>query len=1210
MHYPLRSLNAFFAHSARLGSIAVLALCTTLTVWGQDSNVALAELGATAKGTGPCCDRPWATPASLALSSAPRGGGMLFGCPPDGIKGGRIDIRLIVPVDITAVEVVPYDYHGTCIQAKGIDISVDGKMIKHVDLEYGPEKPTRIPLEAHGQFVSVFVTECFPPHAAPDGKPGGFSGGWSRVRVFSTTNVADLMKPVDKFDVAVSPANIAPTSGVATGNVPEVEGQPRTTQGHPCTLWDKEDIAHYKEMLKTSKELQVQFEALKKSLDFRITQPTGVPQPLKGPDGNYRHISDLETFEGSSYGAMHNQLCLDIANLGTMYAFTGDAKYGDYCKKLLLAYADAFPNYVIGARQGFSHSPSIIFDQTLGDSIWIVQVARGYDLIHDLPSMTPEERKHIEDDFLKADARHIIRNHSMLEASTNWSAIGTCAVLTTGYATDDQEMIDTAFYGIKGTKEKATGGLFDRHFSAKAISADGLWVEGAMGYQFMALQALIMDAEMLWHHGIDMYRYRDCALKRLFDSPIEYSYPDFTAAAFHDSGHASIFGTDAYLYEYAYRRYHDPAYLQVLNQVGMHFDAHYQQFPVSVLYDRDPAKEKATPPEWKSVNFFQVGYGYLRTTTEAGTVHMALEYGPKSSHGHPDKLTLDLFALNDQLIMDPGSVWYEKPLYRRWFRTTMAHPTLVVDELDQIECGANQVVYGPANEMGMQRAWTRDAYPGVTMDRALFLTPNYVADVFGAFARLPRKMDLAWHIRGQFASDLQLSSMKFPEPVENGYNELGNVRHAQTDKPWSASITRNANVARFVAAGGTPTDVIVGDGHYALERPPTILERRTVPATIYGNAVDISGAKDAYVKSVSQEGSIEKGYGLLKIETPKGTDLCFASYYPGSFKAGGLETDSLQAFVLRDGQNVKAMYIAGGKMLKVGEASLERSEPGLAYLEKAENGSYVLANPSSTDATVTVTLPSLSGMTTFLLDGKGKRTSTGGAATKGGMVKAELKGGSKMEIASKGTGSVFEYHQAMLMKRQAVQEAALAKAREEYETRLKTRETEAKAKPAPANTILVVGAADFSGQGGGEVGISEKKRAIVGKAIGGWNDEGHWLEWTFDAPMEGYYNLTLCFCSELDKIERQIKINGELQEPFAPMVFPGTGGWANGSDDWRLMTAKNQGSDHALLIKLNQGKNAIRLTNMNARGINVNYVAVTSPDVKVTREMLATKLQK
>jgi hypothetical protein len=95
----------------------------------------------------------------------------------------------------------------------------------------------------------------------------------------------------------------------------------------------------------------------------------------------------------------------------------------------------------------------------------------------------------------------------------------------------------------------------------------------------------------------------------------------------------------------------------------------------------------------------------------------------------------------------------------------------------------------------------------------------------------------------------------------------------------------------------------------------------------------------------------------------------------------------------------------------------------------------------------------------------------------------------------------------------------------------------------------------------------------------------------------------------MDKIERELKVNGEVQEPFAPMVFPSTGGWANGSDDWRLYTANNPVSDQPLLVKLKAGKNVVRLTNTNGRGINVDWLAITSPDVKIDRQALAEKLK-
>jgi hypothetical protein len=1168
-------------------------------------DVSTMDMGATAKGSGAPFNKDW--PPNNTLQADYGGSGTMFGGP---LKGGRVDIRLIVPVDIKAIEVVPLDYHGTQ-QPKAVDIYIDGKeAMKDVQLPHNPGYPFRIALEAHGQNVGIVVTDEYPPE--PPEKEGGKAanyGGWSRLRVISSTDVASMLKTVDNYAVTAEPANIAPTGGSSdTGEKVKVVGEPRESKGHPCTLWDAEDVAHYKKMLGESKELKEQFDGLRKSLDVRITQPVGVPEPVKDDKGQWKHLSDLQTIPGTTttYGTMHNSLSLDVANLGLMYQLTGEAKYADFAKKIFLGYADADPNYGIGARPGFSHSPSRMCDQTLGDAIWMVPFARGYDFIHDYTGITPDERKHIEDDFLKLEAQQIIGNHSMLEASTNWSAIGTSAVLTIGYATEDQGLINTALYGIKGTADKPTGGLYDRHFSGKAIDSDGLWVEGAMGYQFMAMQALIMDAETLWHHNIDMYRYRDGALKRLFDSPLQFSYPDLTSPGLHDSHHGSILGTDSFLYEYGYRRYQDPAYVPILNQTGMHLDTHFQQFPISVLYDRD-REAKETPVEWKSVNFFGVGYGILRTTTEAGTTSVLLEYGPAGSHSHPDKMTLDIYAFNDQLMMDPGSIWYEQPLYRRWYRTTFAHPTMTVDELDQMMVSGQQLTYGPADGMGIERGMTDKAYPGVTLDRSVFTTPNYVADIFGGFARLPRKMDMVYHIRGQFDSQLQLEPMTFPEPVENGYNELTNVRHATTDKAWTANITRGGNVARVVAAGGTETEVIVGDGHYGLETPPSIVERRKIAATVYGNAIDISGAKEPYVKAVAQEGGLEAGYGLLKVTTPKGVDLCFTSYRPGTYKAGGLESDALQAFALMDGAQAHSLYLAGGKSLKVGANVLERSEAGLAYLEKGDTGGYILANMSPSAAKVTAKVEALKGMEAFHLDSNEKRTGAAEVSKSADAVTVDLKPMAKVEFAPKGATSIFAYREGMLRKRQDAQEAEVAKARTDCEARTKVAEAAAKEKPAPANTVLVAGAVDMSAQGDGEVKFSDTKRGAIGRTINNWNDEGHWIEWTFDAPAEGYYNLSVCYCSELDQIEREIKVNGEVQEPFAPMNFPSTGGWAGSSDDWRIFTAENPVAKGPLLLKLKQGKNVVRLTNTNGRGINVNYVAITSPDVKITRDLLGSK---
>ena len=158
------------------------------------------------------------------------------------------------------------------------------------------------------------------------------------------------------------------------------------------------------------------------------------------------------------------------------------------------------------------------------------------------------------------------------------------------------------------------------------------------------------------------------------------------------------------------------------------------------------------------------------------------------------------------------------------------------------------------------------------------------------------------------------------------------------------------------------------DSSVSLPGPPSSNGAK-VNFTLYGNAINLSGENDPYVTSVTQEGSLDAGYGLLKLRTKRaGTDLCFAAYRPGAYQTGALETDAVQAMVVTDGQAIRAMYLGGGRMLKAGGsatnslprgASIERNEPGLAYVERLANGVFVVGNPSPTDATVTVILPAL-----------------------------------------------------------------------------------------------------------------------------------------------------------------------------------------------------------------------------------------------------------
>jgi len=164
--------------------------------------------------------------------------------------------------------------------------------------------------------------------------------------------------------------------------------------------------------------------------------------------------------------------------------------------------------------------------------------------------------------------------------------IGTCSVLMAGYATDDQELINAALYGvhtaltepnqvgfrqfpppqdwIAGTPETQTHGLLNTFFAPPAIPG-GMWIEGTASYAFYVLGAYIDSAEVAWHHGLDLYRHNNAIFKNLFDFPILNSYPDLSTPILNDSQRLTIMGPPASLYEYAYRRYRDPNYLPLIN---------------------------------------------------------------------------------------------------------------------------------------------------------------------------------------------------------------------------------------------------------------------------------------------------------------------------------------------------------------------------------------------------------------------------------------------------------------------------------------------------------------------------------------------------------------------------------------------------------------------------------------------------------------------
>src|ERR1043165_4856842 len=99
-------------------------------------DVAQGNLGATARGSVAKFNKDW--PASRALNT--KKGGTIF----SPFESGTIDVRLVMPVEIKAVEITGLNY-GNTRQVNGVDIYIDGKKVTSAALPDDPGKPARIP---------------------------------------------------------------------------------------------------------------------------------------------------------------------------------------------------------------------------------------------------------------------------------------------------------------------------------------------------------------------------------------------------------------------------------------------------------------------------------------------------------------------------------------------------------------------------------------------------------------------------------------------------------------------------------------------------------------------------------------------------------------------------------------------------------------------------------------------------------------------------------------------------------------------------------------------------------------------------------------------------------------------------------------------------------------------------------------------------------
>jgi hypothetical protein len=129
----------------------------------------------------------------------------------------------------------------------------------------------------------------------------------------------------------------------------------------------------------------------------------------------------------------------------------------------------------------------------------------------------------------------------------------------------------------------------------------------------------------------------------------------------------------------------------------------------------------------------------------------------------------------------------------------------------------------------------------------------------------------------------------------------------------------------------------------------------------------------------------------------------------------------------------------------------------------------------------------------------------------------------------------------------------------------------------------------FTAQGGAATGVHIRGKAEKVGADGGsishWDPLNAWVEWPVRVPTADRYYVLLRYATPTNA-ERALSLDGKT---VGAVKMASTGGYSSTADDWRMELLRDE-TGNPLAVQLAAGTHALRLTNTDAKGCNLNYI--------------------
>lgn len=641
-------------------------------------------------------------------------------------------------------------------------------------------------------------------------------------------------------------------------------------QQHPNLLLNKNDIEVIKKEWDKYPLFKETFLSQKAFVDKALIREIEVPEPIDA--GGYTHEK-------------HKQNYTEMQLAGFFYSVTGEKKYAEFIKSMLLKYAVLYPTLGLHIKQA-SKSPGRLFWQALNESVWLVNTSQAYDFIYDY--LSESERKTIENGVLRPMAKFLseerVEELDLIHNHGTWSC---ASVGMAGFVLKDKNLIDKSLYGSKKNGEAGFLKQIDLLFSP-----DGYYNEGAYYIRY-AIMPFIYFSKVIDNNmpQLKIFESRDKILQKALNVALQLTYTDGAFIPFNDAlkeknylSPELVIALDVVFDVYGKDKGLLPvAKIQnnvMLSKAGL-------EVAKALFETKDPGDYKYKSMELTDgPNGKNGGLGLLRSGPNSDQSLLLMKYSSHGlSHGHYDKLSFLYYDQNREIVQDYGAARFinVEPKYggrylpetKTWCFQSVAHNTIVVNQKSHYD-GKQEIssknnpdkhFYNDSDEnFQIMSAKDKTAYPGVEMQRTMAMindklfTKPIIIDIFRIKSDVENIYDYPLYYLGHLIySNVKYKSYDENRTVlgkKNGYQHLWVEAEAENTNNSQVSWMNGNRYYTFTTNATNPaqlffTRIGAKDPDFNLRNEPGLLFRYKAKNNTIVSCLEPHGLFDG-VKEISR----------------------------------------------------------------------------------------------------------------------------------------------------------------------------------------------------------------------------------------------------------------------------------------------------------------------------------------------------------------------